>query len=71
MTTIVMVSMWIATITGWSTAIYLFVGAQNQNPPKSVIIIRLIAIGIIALVVGCVTLAAMNTIGAYHSAFKF
>lgn len=71
MTTIVMIALWIATLSGWFTAGYLFVGAQANVPPKTKVIIRFVIVGIISLVAGCVTLAAMNSIGAYHNAFKF
>lgn len=71
MTTIVMVALWLAALSGWSTAIYLFIGAQANVPPKTKVIVRLVVVGIISLVTGCITLAAMNSIGAYHNAFKF
>lgn len=71
MTTILMLCLWSVAISGWFTVFHLWQSGVHNQAFSSVVIVRCVIASIIALALGCFTIAAINTIGAYHSAFSF
>lgn len=70
MTTITMFAIWAVAISGWYTAFHFYSCATAGVKPNMNVLKYAIIASVIGLALGCISLAAMNTIGAYHAAFK-
>ena len=65
-----MFAIWTVAISGWYTAFHFYTSANAGVKPDMRILKYAIISSVIGLALGCISLAAMNTISAYHAAFK-